>query len=127
MNEGPFGLWTRTKARNSRNPAQAEWLQTEAGVVQGTRNKIGKWSEREDSNLRPLGPHPSALPDCATLRLTRSLQNGAIERKRIQASLGANAVDARHVHRLVGIIEAKPPHFAVASVNETEPYALNDV
>lgn len=26
------------------------------------------WSEREDSNLRPLVPQTSALPDCATFR-----------------------------------------------------------
>ena len=26
------------------------------------------WSERQDSNLRTLAPHASALPDCATLR-----------------------------------------------------------
>ena len=26
------------------------------------------WSGREDSNLRPLGPKPSALPGCATPR-----------------------------------------------------------
>jgi hypothetical protein len=34
------------------------------------RIHMGKsnWSEREDSNLRPLAPHASALPDCATLR-----------------------------------------------------------
>src|SRR5262249_11380431 len=28
------------------------------------------WSGREDSNLRPLGPKPSALPSCATPRFT---------------------------------------------------------
>ncbi len=28
------------------------------------------WSERLDSNQRPHGPQPCALPDCATLRLT---------------------------------------------------------
>src|SRR5207237_4642484 len=28
------------------------------------------WSGREDSNLRPLGPKPSALPGCATPRLS---------------------------------------------------------
>ena len=28
-----------------------------------------KWSVRQDSNLRPLGPKPSALPSCATHRL----------------------------------------------------------
>ncbi len=27
-----------------------------------------RWSGREDLNLRPLGPHPSALPGCATPR-----------------------------------------------------------
>src|SRR6185436_15029463 len=27
-----------------------------------------RWSGREDSNLRPLGPKPSALPGCATPR-----------------------------------------------------------
>ena len=27
-----------------------------------------KWSERLDSNQRPHGPQPCALPDCATLR-----------------------------------------------------------
>lgn len=26
------------------------------------------WSGRQDSNLRPLGPKPSALPNCATPR-----------------------------------------------------------
>ena len=29
---------------------------------------MDKWSERKDSNLRPSGPKPDALPDCATLR-----------------------------------------------------------
>ncbi len=28
-----------------------------------------KWSGREDSNLRPPGPEPGALPDCATPRI----------------------------------------------------------
>ena len=28
------------------------------------------WSEWQDSNLRPLGPEPSALPNCATPRWT---------------------------------------------------------
>jgi hypothetical protein len=28
----------------------------------------GGWSERQDSNLRPLDPQSSALPGCATLR-----------------------------------------------------------
>src|SRR4051812_21146398 len=28
----------------------------------------GRWSERQDLNLRPLDPQSSALPSCATLR-----------------------------------------------------------
>ena len=28
-----------------------------------------EWSGREDSNLRPPGPEPGALPDCATPRI----------------------------------------------------------
>lgn len=41
-----------------------------------------KWSVRQDSNLRPLGPKPSALPSCATHRTivaikTSSLRGGA--------------------------------------------------
>jgi hypothetical protein len=30
--------------------------------------KIKKWSVMQDSNLRPLGPKPSALPSCANHR-----------------------------------------------------------
>ena len=33
-----------------------------------SHKRLFDWSEREDSNLRPLAPHASALPDCATLR-----------------------------------------------------------
>ncbi len=29
---------------------------------------LDNWSEREDSNLRPLEPHSSTLPNCATPR-----------------------------------------------------------
>jgi hypothetical protein len=31
------------------------------------------WSEREDLNLRPLGPEPSALPSCATPRYCKMI------------------------------------------------------
>jgi hypothetical protein len=33
------------------------------------RAKLEEWSGREDSNLRPPGPEPGALPDCATPRI----------------------------------------------------------
>ena len=32
------------------------------------RARFEEWSGREDSNLRPPGPEPGALPDCATPR-----------------------------------------------------------
>ena len=32
------------------------------------RAQMNEWSGREDSNLRPPGPEPGALPDCATPR-----------------------------------------------------------
>ncbi len=33
------------------------------------RAQSEEWSGREDSNLRPPGPEPGALPDCATPRM----------------------------------------------------------
>jgi hypothetical protein len=33
------------------------------------RAQFEEWSGREDSNLRPPGPEPGALPDCATPRI----------------------------------------------------------
>lgn len=39
-----------------------------AGVTEKTRNS-GNWSGRWDSNSRPSGPKPDALPGCATPRL----------------------------------------------------------
>ncbi len=34
------------------------------------------WSGRQDSNLRPHGPKPRALPDCATPRHGANLYSG---------------------------------------------------
>jgi hypothetical protein len=31
-------------------------------------NQRGSWSGQQDSNLRPSGPKPDALPDCAIPR-----------------------------------------------------------
>lgn len=36
------------------------------------QSTITDWSGRDDSNIRPLGPKPSALPGCATPRLLKS-------------------------------------------------------
>ena len=40
------------------------------------RNAIsGSWSRRRDLNPRPLGPEPSALPNCATPRTVNIISN----------------------------------------------------
>src|SRR6185503_6442425 len=44
------------------------------------------WSGREDSNLRPLGPKPSALPGCATPRFARKKTLGFCDGRAILAS-----------------------------------------
>jgi hypothetical protein len=38
------------------------------------RAKFEEWSGREDSNLRPPGPEPGALPDCATPRMCAAVR-----------------------------------------------------
>ena len=42
---------------------------------------LALWSGRQDSNLRPSGPKPDALPGCATPRLALSLGKGVAGRK----------------------------------------------
>ena len=44
-------------------PGLAPWLQNFIWA--------GEWSEWRDSNPRPSGPKPDALPGCATLRRRR--------------------------------------------------------
>src|SRR5207244_9876814 len=46
------------------------------------------WSGREDSNLRPLGPKPSALPGCATPRVLMTNHASPKKRRYILASGG---------------------------------------
>ena len=50
------------------------------------RARLEEWSGREDSNLRPPGPEPGALPDCATPRIVMpgwmSVCKGAIRKPR---------------------------------------------
>ncbi len=48
------------------------------------RVKLEEWSGREDSNLRPPGPEPGALPDCATPRTSF----GERQRLKMRSSLG---------------------------------------
>ena len=59
---------TRTPDLRLRRPLlyPVELRADKKGPLQGLLRR--KWSERKDSNLRPSGPKPDALPDCATLR-----------------------------------------------------------
>ncbi len=46
-------------------PTRPAW---KAGVLPLNYTRIFLWSGRQDSNLRPSGPKPDALPSCATSR-----------------------------------------------------------
>ena len=48
------------------------------------------WSERKDLNLRPPGPKPGALPDCATLR-----QKARAWRMPVRGSLFLSGISSR--------------------------------
>jgi hypothetical protein len=48
--------------------SSAEGLAAPPVAFQSLFGKNKDWSGREDSNLRPLAPHASALPGCATSR-----------------------------------------------------------
>ena len=56
----------------------------------------GRWSERADSNRRPLDPQSSALPGCATLRPARTPPGRAHYNARPRAgpTVGAGALQA---------------------------------
>jgi hypothetical protein len=60
-------------ARYRRPAAFSQCPPPERGATYVWNGPIGKWSERLDSNQRPLDPQSSALPGCATLRTARSL------------------------------------------------------
>ena len=45
---------------------------------------VENWSGRQDLNLRPLGPQPSALPDCATPREAGIIAHALALRKFLQ-------------------------------------------
>src|SRR5450759_5129178 len=52
------------------------------------------WSGREDLNLRPLGPEPSALPGCATPRKERALYHGDRYPRRLRPKTAVAATAA---------------------------------
>ena len=63
---------------------------------------LSLWSGREDSNLRPLGPKPSALPGCATPRtfsqasgLFRLSESGHSSHRQKERSSFRNSLAAR--------------------------------
>ena len=46
-------------------PSRPAW---KAGALPLSYTRIKKWSGQQDSNLRPPGPKPGALPNCAMPR-----------------------------------------------------------
>lgn len=51
-------------------PSRPAW---KAGALPLSYTRI--WSEQQDSNLRPPGPKPGALPNCAMPREQKAVQN----------------------------------------------------
>src|SRR5215470_12316418 len=64
----PCALWGERRAIQ-RTEGDGRWGCHPAVTPEWT---FGKWSGREDSNLRPPAPKAGALPGCATPRLGRS-------------------------------------------------------
>ena len=62
----------RENHRESRNLLQIGWLWGNKKAVKGVvldGSCVNGWSEQGDSNPRPTGPKPVALPSCAMLRV----------------------------------------------------------
>jgi hypothetical protein len=66
-----------------------------AGVVRPS----GKWSGRQDLNLRPPGPQPGALPDCATPRGLHRFYGSAPVRTTFDGDEWAEDMQDRQVRR----------------------------
>ena len=87
-------IWTMSHAPWRRNPFASKCSLLMSGALAhvstlksrrkktSSKKQTGFWSRRRDLNPRPLGPEPSALPNCATPRLRCILY----QRKRCFAS-----------------------------------------
>ena len=60
------GLYKKMERVKGIEPSYRAW---KAGALPLSYTRM--WSEQQDLNLRPLGPKPSALPNCAMPRQRR--------------------------------------------------------
>ena len=60
------------------------------------RSGVQNWSAREDSNLRPTGPKPVALPSCATRRCGAHLTAGMHTRQCLISKKSIKRRESRH-------------------------------
>ena len=63
-----FELLGSNYCQISRQAAEPESRSHEKSSITSQKRGDGGWSGRQDLNLRPHGPKPRALPDCATPR-----------------------------------------------------------
>ena len=70
-----------------------------------------KWSGRQDLNLRPLGPQPSALPDCATPREAGMIAHAFALRKFLKSVIAGRclAPNSHERHREPGMAVLPSP------------------
>ena len=82
QNGGGTGPFARGAVRGGRHRRDRRRGRSKATPLTN-RLQQGRWSERQDSNLRPLDPQSSALPGCATLREALRIDGvrGAANRK----------------------------------------------
>ena len=95
-NFDPFWPWLSFQPGFKRLPVTAAFFQRGCRSIFAMlfRNRLmaavtieNYWSGREDSNLRPLGPKPSALPGCATPRRLTRILRARVQRGQVRVIL----------------------------------------
>ena len=73
LNTGINPLMGWETSEDTMSEVKLEFSTKDQAINYSRRNNIDfinfKWSGRQDLNLRPSGPKPDALPDCATPRV----------------------------------------------------------
>ena len=87
-----------------------------------------KWSGRLDSNQRPLAPHASALPDCATPRPDSKPNRGAGVGATVASHLGELVDDlvGQQIAQLLQLLLHRYQHVARLRVAERNLHLLQD-
>jgi hypothetical protein len=88
---GRHGVKSARQARTASQRCQRDKREARGAGARNCRDL--NWSERRDLNSRPLAPHASALPGCATLRRGNDSRSGARrnQRRRMRSRSSSSA------------------------------------